>query len=414
MTTASGYNFEKHIRRVLQFFFLAAICIVLSFVPQFAHAETDSGLKVSGWIPYWQDTLGTKDAMDNIDAIDTIHPFVFTVKSDGSLSDLGDIDDRKWKKLFDTADDENVEVIPTVMTGEGAKIHTILSNTSMRNKHVAAIMDMVDEYDFDGVDIDYEGKKSETNLFFALFLLELKLQLMQEGKVLSCTIEARTPPEDLYREVPAVLQRANNYPVIGVVCDRIQIMAYDQQRADLTLNDTRKGEPYIPLADKAWVEKMVKYTVEHEGLPAAKIMLGIPTYGHNYMVTVAPDWFKEYGRIGALNPPDIEELQDEYDVEPGRTEGGELAFTYFHKNTPFNILNQLPTPEGTRKGMEAAAKALLFANATGMEVSIRMITYADAGAAEDKIKIAEKYGLRGVAVFKWDGEEDENIWKLFE
>lgn len=418
MTKTTTLAWEKVSRPFILAVFGLAI-LGISFLMGFgtAEAETDAGLKVSGWIPYWQDTMGTKDARDNIEKIDTIYPFVFAIKNDGSLSDLGDIGERKWERLFDDAEDENVEVIPTVMSGNGAQLHDILSDNQKRADHIEAILDMIDDGNFDGVDIDYEGKLAKTNPFFALFLLELKLELMQMGsKTLSCTVEPRTPPKDLFRdgEVPDVIERANNYDIIKVVCDRIQLMAYDQQRVDLALNNERKGEPYIPLADTDWVEKVVKYTIEEEKLPAEKIMLGVPTYGHHYMLTVAPEWYREYGRIGALNPPDIEELAEEYDVEPGRNAGGELAFTYFHKTSPFRLLEELPTPEGTRTGMEAAAKALAFANATGTEVPVYIVWYSDAEAVEQKLKLAEKYGLRGVAVFKWDGEEDPAIWNLFE
>jgi len=405
--------------RTLRVFIVASFCVALMALGMLfnfgiAYAETKDGLFVSGWIPYWQDTLGTKDARDNIEKIDTVHPFVFSVRQDGTLADLGDLDERNWTQLFREAREENVEIIPTVMWSNGTDIHAILSNTEARTKHVEAIADMVEGGDFDGVDIDYEGKLAQTNLFFALFLTQLKLALMEAGgKTLSCTVEARTPPGSAFRNVPEKIERANNYDVIGVVCNRIQIMTYDQQRADLALNDTRKGEPYMPLADVDWVEKVVRYAIEEEGLPAEKIMLGVPTYGHHYMMTVAPQWYRDYGRIGALNPPDINELAEEYDVEPGRNTGGELSFTYFHKTSPFKLLNSLPTPEGTREGFEAAAKALLFANATGMEVPVYMVWYSDADAIKDKLDLALQYGLRGLATFKFDGEEDQNIWDIF-
>jgi len=386
--------------------------LVLASLPHMAAAKTYDDLEVSGWIPYWQDTLGTKDARAHIGKLDTVHPFVFSIKNDGSLKDLGDIEDRKWDRLFDNARDEHVEIIPTVMSGDGAQIHKILSDTKTRQKHINAIVKMVDDGDFDGVDIDYEGKLAETNPFFSLFLLQLKLALKEDGdKTLACTIEPRTPPESLYRDVPKTIERANDYAIIGTVCDRIEIMAYDQQRADLKLNDERKGEPYMPVADKAWVEKVIAYTLQ--SLPAEKIMLGIPTYGYHHVVNVSPEWYRSYERIGSLNLPDIEDIADEYDVEGGRTAGGELNYSYFPESSVFKILNKLPAPKGTRKGNEAAAKALLFANATGMDVQVRIVTYQDAKAVEDKVKLAEKYGLRGVALFKIDGEEDQDIWDLF-
>lgn len=392
-------------RHALTFFLLLSVFAV---VPTSVFGATN--LEVAGWLPYWRADESARDARRHLDDIDTLHPFVFIVQPDGTLRDEGDLDDSDWKRLFREAKREDVEVIPTVMWSDGGAINAILSDRKERKDHIEEIVDMVEDGDFDGVDIDYESKLASTKDHFSAFLEELKDELGK--KTLTCTIEPRTPPDSLYRTIPAVIQYANDFDAIAEHCDRVEIMTYDQQRADIKLNDERKGEPYMPLADIDWVEKVVELALKD--IPANKIMLGVPTYGHHYTVTVAPDWFRDYSRIGAFNMPHAEDIADDYDVTPSRTAGGELSFTYFPKSSPFHILEALPVPQGTRTGFEAAAQALLFANATKMNVPVNYVLYEDAGAIKDKLELAARLGLRGVAVFKIDGEEDSDLWDVLD
>ena len=48
-----------------------------------------------------------------------------------------------------------------------------------------------------------------------------------------------------------------------------------------------------------------------------------------------------------------------------------------------------------------------------MDTQVRIVTYQDAQAVQDKVKLADQLGFRGVVLFKIDGEEDEDIWDLF-
>ncbi len=370
---------------------------------------SSAALEVGGWIPWWQDTMGTESADKNLNKLDIIYPFAYEVTSAGIPVDKADLTEGKWQDLIKKADRNDVEVIPSILWTNGAEIHQVLSNPTWRALHIELIARTVEAGGFDGINIDYESKLAATKVHFSLFLKELKARL--NGKKLTCAVEARMPAESRWRTVPAVIEYANDYKEIGKHCDVVEIMAYDQQRADLLLNDLKKGEPYIPVADNDWVEKVIKETLKE--IPAEKIMLGIPTYGRQWKLTVEPEWYKEYRNVSAINLPDVLELADDYDVEIGRNNAGEASYSFFHKDSIFSILNALPTPDNTRTGFEAAAKALLFANLAKVPVEVNVVWYSDAKSAEDKINLAEKYNLKGIVFFKIDGEEDQDIWKLF-
>jgi spore germination protein YaaH len=365
-------------------------------------------MEVGAWVPWFGAADGAISATKNIEKLDVVYPFVYEIGTNGKLVNKVNFSANHWQDLFEAAEEEDVLVIPTIAWFDGAQIDGILSDKSKRDAHIKEIVAMVNDNDFDGVNIDYEQKLAKTKDNFSLFLKDLNRALKK--KTLTCAIEARTPPESLHRVVPANIQYANDYKAINRHCDWVELMTYDQQRADIKLNDERRGVPYNPVADKDWVEKVIKLAIKD--IDEDKILLGVPTYGRAWDITVAADWYKDYTRVASLNQPRILELSKIYNSPVGRTAGGEAVISYFPEDSPWKIFNQLPTPKDTPKGYEAAAKALLVATIADIELPVRFVTWSDAKAIEDKFELIEKYNLRGTAIFKVDGEEDQALWKL--
>ncbi len=384
-----------------------SLFFVLLFLPAITQA---GGYDVGAWIPWFAEEEATESAEENIRDIDILYPFVFEVTADGELINRVDFDDDHWEDLFDEAEDRRVDIIPTIAWFDGEAIHNVLNDRRSRNDHIEEIVKMVKKHDFDGVNIDYESRWAETIDYYSEFLEELKDELGRRRE-LTCTVEARTPPESRWRDAPSDIQYSNDYREMNKHCDWVEIMAYDQQRADWQLNSERRGVPYMPVADTDWVEKVVELALED--FDEDKVMLGVATYGRAWDVTVAADWYKDYIKVASLNQPRILELADKYDSRIGRTDGGEAVISYFPEDSVWKILNGLPTPKGTPKGFEAAAKALLVATYANIEIPVRFVTWSDAEAIEEKIELVEDYDLKGVAVFKVDGEEDEKIWRSF-
>lgn len=376
------------------------------FVP---HAEANYSEKVAVWVPWFQWEKGVESTENQLDEIDTVHLFIYEIADNGDIAARIDTESRDFRNFVRKLERKNIEIIPTIAWFDGEAIHETLSDKKARRALVRDIAEFVDDNSFDGVDIDFEGKKAATIDYFSTFLKELEDELGRDDLI--CTIEARTPADSLYRDVPEDIRYANDYEKINRYCDRVQIMAYDQQRADLKLNDKRRGVPYAPVADVDWVKKVIDLALED--IDKDKIMLGVPTYGRAWDVTVAPEWYRDYKRVATLNQPRILELSEKYESPIGRSAGGEPIISYFPEDSIYKILNALPVPENTPEGFEAAAKALFFATRTGMEVPVRFVTWSDADAIEDKLDLIEKYDLRGVSVFKVDGEEDPDIWDLF-
>lgn len=374
--------------------------------------KTASSFEFSGWIPYWRTATGTADVLPHLSQLAEINPFGYIVKTDGTLSDALKVNDPAWQKLFKAAKAQKVRVIPTVMWSDTNSIDRILKDPKLRAAHIQNIVNMVNQNGFDGVDIDYEGKKAEDMPYFSQFLKELYTAMGK--KYVMCTIEARTPPDSLYATIPANLQYANDFVAINKYCDRVRLMTYDQESADIKLNKASTGL-YTPIADPAWVTKVI--TLASQTIDKNKLVIGVATYGYDYQVmpNVSGSGYG-YTLLEAFNPKYATDVAKQYGITPSRNSAGEMSFSYVPKETPAPLptnstLSNL-APRGTLSSNLAAAGALALVNTKHQQAPFHLLWWSDAQAIADKVALAKKLGLRGVAVFKFDGGEDPNMWNV--
>jgi spore germination protein YaaH len=400
---------------------LVLICtaVLFSFAPTTAHAATaskviaKSKIEISGWIPYWRTATGTADVLPRLSQLTEVNPFGYTVKKDGSLFDAAKIKDGAWDALIKQAKAKKVRVIPTVMWSDTDSIDTILSDPKLRSKHVDAIVAMVIENNFDGVDIDYEGKRASNRDDYSAFLKELYTKMGK--KWVMCTIEARTPPDSLYKVIPADLEYANDFKAINKYCDRVRLMTYDQQSADIKLNKAAKGL-YTPVSDPAWVTKVVNLAAKD--IAKSKIMIGIATYGYIYQVMPYDDGTGySYDLMEAFNPKYGIDLAKSLGITPVRNSAGELSFTYIpaalsKTGLPSQSEVSAYAPAGTPSALLAAVGATQIAKAQSKQSPFYLLWWSDSKAIADKVALARKLGVRGVSVFKFDGGADPLMWQV--
>lgn len=384
--------------------FLGVLLFTSLVAPAAASAAT---FEVAGWIPYWRTATGTADTISHLRDVTEVNPFVYTLRSDATIADNGPMDQEPWKSFVLQARAQQVRVIPTIMTGNGTLVHEHLSDATKRTALVDRIVQVVQANNFDGIDIDFEGKKAETRDHFSAFLKELDQKL--GAKWLSCTIETRIPLEDRYYNttIPADAgQYANDLVQINKYCDRVKIMTYDQQRIDLKLAHEVEatGELHAPVADIRWVEKVINTMAKD--IDKSKIMIGMPTYGYEYVITAYAGKQYVYDIMWTFNPGYAYPIAQQQGITPQRNSSGELFFTYIPNTTPAQPLS------GGTSAMLAAAAASTFANAGNTNTSFRMLTWPDAQSLEQKIDLAKRLGVKGVAIFKWDGGQDPAMWNV--
>ena len=292
------------------------------------------------------------------------------------------------------------------MSSDKEFLSATLKDTKKRIALEDAIVAEVKAKGYDGIDIDFENKGASTNKYFALFLKGLSQRI--GNKWLMCTIEARTPPADVFAKMPAKLEYANDFSAINKYCDRVRFMTYDQRTADLTLNKKNGAVLYAPIADPAWVEKSIRLAMKQ--IKPSKIQLGIATYGYEYRVGGAVGDY-DYSILWSFNPRYASQIATLYSVAPARNAAGEMGLAYVPTTTQALIgadtFAANPISEDFGDTIRAVPRS---SSSTTLQTAFRYLVWSDAQAIADKVALAKKLGIRGIAIFKIDGGEDAGIW----
>jgi len=364
----------------------------------------------SGWIPDWRAASGTKDVLPHLNQLKTVMPFGYTVSNQGTLIDSARITQEPWPSFIAQAKAQKVRVIPTIMWGDGVAIHNILSNSTTRIALEDEIANLVKQNGFDGIDIDFEAKQHETIDYFSTFLKGLYQRM--GTKWVYCTVEARMPLENRYSPgaiiPPDATDYANDYVALNKYCDRVEIMAYDQGTIDVRLNIARSA-PYAPVADPGWVATLV--TLAAQSISKNKLIIGVPTYGYEYSVTPLAGSGFQYNRLWAFNPRYATQIAAQLGITPTRTSANEMGFIY----NPNTLATIAPTGSDSTETQQTTPATSVAQNA-GSQVNttqpFNYMTWTDAQAIADKVKLAHQLGVRGVAVFSLGGAEDQDMWNI--
>lgn len=368
------------------------LCFIFGVLPGVSHAAAlKTQFEVSGWVPYWRAATGTVDVLPHLKDLKAVMPFGYIVQNDGTLYDAFGFSATSSTStaavLTVSAKATKTLMIPTLMWSNGPAIESILSNATSRRKLEDDIAELVKENKFDGINIDFENKTADTRPYFSLFLKGLYQRLGQ--KLLYCSIEARTPPTSAFDVIPPDLEYANDFVAINKYCDRVQLMTYDQGAVDLRLNAAANSKPYIPIADPKWVQKVV--ALASKQIAKNKLMIGVATYGYEYDLIPLSQAGYRYEMNWAFNPRYATELATSLGLTPVRNLAGEMSFVYQPTTTP------------------------QIAGAAGADSSstpLRIVWWSDAKAIADKVALAKSLGVRGIAIFKIDGGEDQNLWSV--
>ncbi|WP_418603294.1 glycosyl hydrolase family 18 protein [Hwangdonia sp.] len=238
--------------------------------------------KVFGFLPYWEQSAG---AHSNIqyDLLTHIACFDFLVQLDGSISKpVG----WPWTTEINAAHAAGTKVIMTVVNfggadGADAVAWELFTNTAKRDIFFANVKSIIQTYNLDGVNIDFEGMTSahrgaELNTFMA---------------ELTAYIHAELPGKEVSFDGPAVNWGGWIIDDLVNSVDYLIVMAYDY-----TGSFSSNSGPVAPLTHHTSWKRFVTRTIETGtyAVPTAnnpeKLILAVPYYGQHWKTaTNAPE-----------------------------------------------------------------------------------------------------------------------------
>jgi len=252
-----------------------------------------------------------------------------------------------------------------------------------RKIFIASVMEFLARYQMDGLDIDWEYPgmvgsghtfRSEDKENFTLLLKELRQRFAREskrsGKKLYLTIAAGASEEYLAHTEMAKVAR---------YVDTVNLMAYDfYEPTDDGLTGhhaplfTNPADPKKVSAD-ASVEAF-----ERAGVPAKKILLGVPFYGH------------VWGEVA--------------DREHGLYQPGKAAPEGY---APYSVVSSETTGSGYVRYWDPVARVPYLYNADKR----LFVSYEDAESLAAKCGYVREHGLGGVMFWDYSGDPSGTLLK---
>ncbi|HEX2953694.1 MAG TPA: glycosyl hydrolase family 18 protein [Bacillota bacterium] len=234
--------------------------------------ESLSGYMVSAWFPDYDLNRAALSLNAGRGILTEVNPVWFILNSDGSIKMLPQANEAA---LIATARDNGMKVIPTVMNfGAGnfnaAPVVKILSDATLRMNHARSLAQLVKDYNYDGIEIDYEGLPSTVRSSFTALVRDVRTEL-PDGKLLSLDVYSKTTGTESWNG-----PGAECWEELLPLVDRFKIMIYDYSWS------TGKPGPIAPLN---WTRNVLKYAVgvaAQVNVTPKKIMVGMPFYGWDW------------------------------------------------------------------------------------------------------------------------------------
>lgn len=240
---------------------------------------------MTGWIPYYSMKTALPDVLNNTDLVKEVMPFWYTLKFNGKTKETYVADlyapanpSVPISEPLSAMRNAGLSIIPTITDGTDKLVLAgLLKNPASRTQIVSAIMNLVRNNNYDGIDLDFEGfafvdgntSWTTTAPLWTALVKELSGALHAEKKLLSVSTPYVLNPKDAQKGYYVYAWAA-----IAPYIDKLRIMTYDYSVAKVG-----------PIGPITWAERTVQYAVSV--MPASKVFVGVPGYGRDWVTAVS-------------------------------------------------------------------------------------------------------------------------------
>ena len=298
----------------------------------------------------------------HIRSIDIVGPQSYKMDEHGNM--WGAVD----RRILDLSALNNVKVMPLVVNAgfDQPSFHKLLHDSLARARAVGNMLTVCRENQFYGMQFDFENIHITDREAFTGFYRQTAKVLHSNGFAISIAVVPRVSddagPNEYQKWIHEYWRGAYDYKALAESGDFISLMTYDEH--------TQRTTPG-PVAGVPWMEAVIRFVLD--GVPPAKISLGIPFYSRGwqpaYQNNAAHAWGKTLDYAEAIG------LADRYKAEWKWDDREKVSYAVY----PNEFLNEYVYLEDARS---FAAKAALVA----------------------------KYHFRGISVWRL-GHEDPEVWK---
>ena len=223
--------------------------------------------------------LNSSYLFTNKDLMQEVMPFWYSLKTPALIRDDYTTANPSWP-IADTLclmRKSGLKIIPTITDGTDKTVLAgYLAKADTRASIVKSIVDLVNKYGFDGIDLDFEGfafvddktSWAITAPNWVQFIKELSLQLHANQKLLSISSPYEFNPTEKNKGYTVYA-----WSDIAPSIDRLRIMTYDYS--------VSKAGPIGPIT---WTEKTLQYAISI--MPASKVFIGLPGYGRDWITSI--------------------------------------------------------------------------------------------------------------------------------